>query len=284
MVYFSSLNSTLGIGNNSNNVKASVDLGDKVEHASNPSNGNGNNKDVAQPKKGLPKSNVVDEIEKMKQKREERRLKMEEAKREKADREAENEANGKVCDVEFELMIDKHRFKQPLLQPHTPSSHLKLCVCVRKRPIFKKEETAGEIDAISCANPQIVVHEPKYKVDGITKYIENSSFTFDNSFNEKETNQDIYDSAVGPHVEFILNKGIVTCFAYGQTGSGKTFTMRGIQQAVIHDLFKFASTKYKSMGLKFYLSFYEIYGGRCYDLLNKQNKLNVLEDKNQNVK
>lgn len=44
----------------------------------------------------------------------------------------------------------------------------------------------GEIDSISCANPQIKVHEPKYKVDGITKYVENHVFTFDNTFNEQE--------------------------------------------------------------------------------------------------
>jgi kinesin family protein 2/24 len=224
-----------------NNVKASVDFGDKVD--TEPSAAQNKKEDPS--KKAMPKSNVVDEIEKMKQRREERRLKMEEAKREKADREAENEANGRMGDVEFELMIDKNRFKQPLLQNHTQASQLRLCVCVRKRPIFKKEEVAGEIDAISCANPQIVVHEPKFKVDGITKYIENSSFTFDNSFNEGETNEDIYKYSIGPHVEFILNKGIVTCFAYGQTGSGKTFTMKGIQTLVISDLFKMASTKYK---------------------------------------
>jgi len=32
-----------------------------------------------------------------------------------------------------------------------------------------------------------------------------------------------------------------------------------------------------------YVSFFEIYGGRLYDLLNNKNKLNVLEDKNQKV-
>lgn len=32
------------------------------------------------------------------------------------------------------------------------------------------------------------------------------------------------------------------------------------------------------------VSFFEIYGGRCYDLLNNKNKLNILEDKNNNVK
>ena len=44
---------------------------------------------------------------------------------------------------------------------------------MRKRPLFQKEAKKGEIDALSCANPKIVIHEPKIKVDGITKYIEN---------------------------------------------------------------------------------------------------------------
>jgi kinesin family protein 2/24 len=59
-------------------------------------------------------------------------------------------------------------------------------VCVRKRPVFKKEEQNGEIDSVSAANPQIRILEPKFKVDGITKYVENHSFTFDNTFNEDE--------------------------------------------------------------------------------------------------
>lgn len=32
-----------------------------------------------------------------------------------------------------------------------------------------------------------------------------------------------------------------------------------------------------------YVSFFEIYGGRLFDLLNNKNKLSVLEDKNQKV-
>jgi len=234
-------------------------------------------------KKAPPKGSVLDEIEKLKQKREERRLNMENKKREKAEKEAENEALGKVGDVDFELMIEKHRFKQPLLQHHVPASEIKLCVCVRKRPIFKKEESAGEIDSISCANPQIMVHECKFKVDGITKYVDNSNFTFDNTFNENESNEDIYKYSILPHVDFIMNQGIVTCFAYGQTGSGKTFTMKGVQDFVVRDLFKAAATKYKHLNLHLCMSFFEIYGGRCYDLLNQHSPLTILEDKNQNV-
>jgi len=48
---------------------------------------------------------------------------------------------------------------------------MNICVCVRKRPLFEKEVNAGEIDAVSCFNPHIQVHEPKIKVDGISKYI-----------------------------------------------------------------------------------------------------------------
>jgi kinesin family protein 2/24 len=59
---------------------------------------------------------------------------------------------------------------------------MKIAVCVRKRPIFTKEEGQGEIDAVSAANPVIRVHECKLKVDGITKHIENHDFVFDNAF------------------------------------------------------------------------------------------------------
>ena len=61
-----------------------------------------------------------------------------------------------------------------MLSDHVSSSDLRLCVCVRKRPLFDKEKIDGENDAVSCANPQIKVHFPKMKVDGITKYIDRS--------------------------------------------------------------------------------------------------------------
>ena len=67
-----------------------------------------------------------------------------------------------------------------------------ICVCVRKRPLFDKEYNAGEIDCVSSSNPRIVVHECKFKVDGITKYVEDNEFKFDNSYDEKETADDVY--------------------------------------------------------------------------------------------
>lgn len=37
-----------------------------------------------------------------------------------------NLASGKNVDIDFEIMIDKNRFKEKLLQPHTLSSQVKV--------------------------------------------------------------------------------------------------------------------------------------------------------------
>ena len=39
-------------------------------------------------------------------------------------------------------------------------------------------------------------------------------------------------------MHLIHEKGTITIFAYGQTGSGKTYTMEGVQNAAIKDLFE----------------------------------------------
>ena len=56
---------------------------------------------------------------------------------------------------------------------------------------------------------------PKLRVDGITKYIENYDFTYDNSFNEKEDTFAVYKYSLRPLLEHILENGVITCFAYG---------------------------------------------------------------------
>ena len=82
-------------------------------------------------------------------------------------------------------------------------------------------------------------------------------------------------------INLVLNQGVVTCFAYGQTGSGKTFTMNALEKEAIDDLFSLS----EKMGnpFDFYVSFFEIYRGSLYDLLNNKNKVEILDDKNGKV-
>lgn len=236
---------------------------------------------------GIPKSSasnkdkVVNKIELIKQKREDRRAELSKLRKAKAMKEAANEALGKYGDVDFLKMIDQKRFKKDLLFPHKSSRNLRLCVCVRKRPIFKKEEEAGQNDSVSCANPQIKVFESKLKVDGITKYVDEHVFAFDNTFNENESTEDVYRFALEPSLDMIFKKGRVTIFAYGQTSSGKTYTMQGIQENSVRQLFKLKEELAPNSKLN--VAFYEIYGGSCFDLLNNKAKVQILEDKYNNV-
>ena len=193
------------------------------------------------------------------------------------------EPSSKLIDKDYLKMIrnKKADYDQYEPDPHMEIGNSKIFVVVRKRPLSKKEQLNSEIDNISCNNPTVTVHECKIKVDGITKYLEDHQFYFDNTFAENESTQEIYDYTVGPMIEMVLNKGIVTCFAYGQTGSGKTYTMKGIQNLAIDHLFEECKNTYgEDNNLSFYISFFEIYGGRLYDLLNNKNKLQVLDDQN----
>ena len=214
---------------------------------------------------------VQDDIDNLKKRREERKAKENR-------KITSSNHEGRLIDKDYEKMI---RIKRTDIYSSEPEKHIniensKIFVIVRKRPLSKKEINNGEIDCISCLNPKVIVHECKIKIDGITKYLEDHEFYFDNTFNENETTEDIYGYTIEPMINLVLKKGIVTCFAYGQTGSGKTYTMKGIQNLAIESLFQ-ESQKIKKK-FEFYISFFEIYGGRLYDLLNNKNKLQVFDD------
>ncbi|KAG2466590.1 KIF2A protein, partial [Polypterus senegalus] len=162
----------------------------------------------------------------------------------------------------------------------------RICVCVRKRPLNKKEATVKDFDVITIPNKDIVmVHEPKQKVD-LTRYLENQTFRFDYAFDDSTTNEMVYSFTARPLVETIFEKGMATCFAYGQTGSGKTH-VGGVFLLLINitqDVFLMQKKPYyKKLDLQVYATFFEIYSGKVYDLLNQKTKLRVLEDGKQQV-
>uniref|UniRef100_A0A672PEK4 Kinesin-like protein n=1 Tax=Sinocyclocheilus grahami TaxID=75366 RepID=A0A672PEK4_SINGR len=185
---------------------------------------------------------------------------------------------------------EKGMTKGKEVKPH------RICVCVRKRPLNKKELAKKEIDVVTIpGNGALLLHEPKQKVD-LTKYLENQTFHFDYSFDEDATNDLVYRFTAKPLVKTIFEGGMATCFAYGQTGSGKTHTMggdfsgksqnssKGIYALAAQDVFTLLRQKrYADMDLCPYVTFFEIYNGKVFDLLNKKAKLRVLEDEKQQV-
>uniref|UniRef100_A0A8C7QH15 Kinesin-like protein n=1 Tax=Oncorhynchus mykiss TaxID=8022 RepID=A0A8C7QH15_ONCMY len=172
----------------------------------------------------------------------------------------------------------------------------RICVCVRKRPLNNKEVTKNDIDVVSIpGNGTLLLHEPKQKVD-LTKYLDNQVFHFDYSFDESSTNDLVYRFTAKPLVQTIFDGGVATCFAYGQTGSGKTHTMggdfsgksqnnaKGIYAMAAQDVFALLKQRrYSGLDLCPYVTFFEIYNSKVFDLLNKKAKLRVLEDEKQQV-
>lgn len=264
------------------NNERRLQLPSNSHYSKSPSPGNNRGKD-SRTQNNDKKISVVGEIEKMKQRREERRKRKEDDRRNKIEMMSNPDYIPRL-DLDYENMINNKKaiIEKQIPEPHTTSETPKLFVCVRKRPIFQKELMNGEIDCITALNPKMCVYECKMKIDGITKYIDCNEFYFDNVFNEYEDTDSLYKCSIEPTIDLLLQGGVVTCFAYGQTGSGKTFTMKGIQDQSIDSLFA-AFDKGKKEQYSFYVSFFEIYSGRLYDLLNNRNKVMALEDKNQKV-
>ena len=83
-------------------------------------------------------------------------------------------------DVDFQRMIKAYRQDNSKLErPRTAPGDTKINICVRKRPVNKKEIKRKDHDSVTCFNPVAVVHECRLRVDGITKYLDNNEFTFD---------------------------------------------------------------------------------------------------------
>ncbi|KAM6306656.1 kinesin-like protein KIF2A isoform 3-T3 [Podargus strigoides] len=239
------------------------------------------------------KSSCVKEVEKLQEKREKRRLQQQELREKRAqDVDATNPNYEIMCMIrDFRGSLDY----RPLTTADPIDEH-RICVCVRKRPLNKKETLMKDLDVITIPSKDVVmVHEPKQKVD-LTRYLENQTFRFDYAFDDTAPNEMVYRFTARPLVETIFERGMATCFAYGQTGSGKTHTMggdfsgknqdcsKGIYALAAQDVFlMLKKPNYKKLELQVYATFFEIYSGKVFDLLNRKTKLRVLEDGKQQV-
>ncbi|RXI05878.1 hypothetical protein DVH24_017920 [Malus domestica] len=127
----------------------------------------------------------------------------------------------------------------------------------------------------------------------LTEYVERHEFVFDAVLNEDVSNDEVYFETVEPIVPLIFQRTKATCFAYGQTGkyytlnnnlgSGKTYTMQPLPLKASQDILRLMLETYRTQGFQLFVSFFEIYGGKLFDLLNDRKKLCMREDGKQQV-
>ncbi|CAD5217418.1 unnamed protein product [Bursaphelenchus xylophilus] len=241
------------------------------------------------------KSEVVKQVEELQKNRNERRQQQEDARRQRDNLKNLDPGNP---NWEFQKMIRDYRANIDFrpLRMGDPVVDNRICVCVRKRPMSKKEVGKKEIEVITIPTKDtIIVHQPQMKVD-LTKYLENQKFRFDYAFDDTADNTMVYRFTAQPLVKTIFQQGFATCFAYGQTGSGKTHTMggdfegksqdcaKGIYALAATDVFAFMKKpEFRDLDLHVDCSFFELYGSKAYDLLNKKASLRILEDNKRSV-
>lgn len=125
--------------------------------------------------------------------------------------------------------------------------------------------------------------------DGISK---EHVFQLDGVYTENTTNFQIFNEAITPLIENVLNGINSTAFAYGITGAGKSFTMFGKHRKDEHScqddelvgiipltLEYLGNVIHEYPDIKIKISYIEIYNEQVYDLFqaNQQN-LQLNED------
>ncbi|KAK6152082.1 hypothetical protein DH2020_014717 [Rehmannia glutinosa] len=172
--------------------------------------------------------------------------------------------------------------------PVTPSSKIKrtpactpggpkvreenILVTVRMRPLNPKEVAAYDLVAWDITDEHTIVSKNLHHERHAGLY------TFDKVFDPTCSTRKVYEEGARDVALSALSGINATIFAYGQTSSGKTFTMRGVAEQAIKDIYEHINfTPEREFVLKF--SALEIYNENVVDLLNRESgSLRLLDD------
>ncbi|KAG7964695.1 hypothetical protein I3843_09G183900 [Carya illinoinensis] len=160
-------------------------------------------------------------------------------------------------------------------------------VLLRCRPLSDDEQRLNVPRVISC-------NEHKREVT-VLQNVANKQidrvFTFDKVFGPKAQQRSIYDQAISPIVNEVLEGFNCTVFAYGQTGTGKTYTMEGgmrnkggdlpaeagVIPRAVRQIFDMLETQNADYSMK--VTFLELYNEEITDLLAPEDNSRSTEDR-----
>ncbi|XP_052172613.1 kinesin-like protein KIN-5B [Diospyros lotus] len=160
-------------------------------------------------------------------------------------------------------------------------------VLLRCRPLSDDEQRLNIPKVVTC-------YEHKREVT-VLQNVANKQvdrvFTFDKVFGPKAQQRSIYDQAIVPIVNEVLEGFNCTVFAYGQTGTGKTYTMEGgmrnksgelpaeagVIPRAVRQIFDTLEAQNADYSMK--VTFLELYNEEITDLLAPEDYSRTLEDR-----
>ncbi|TYH34229.1 hypothetical protein ES332_D13G113500v1 [Gossypium tomentosum] len=140
----------------------------------------------------------------------------------------------------------------------------RILVVVRLRPLSDKEIIANEVADWECINDNTILYRNTLR-EGSTFP---SAYTFDRVFRGDCLTKQVYEEGAKEVAVSVVNGINSTIFAYGQTSSGKTYTMTGITEYTVADIFDYINRE-RAFVLKF--SAIEISNEAIRDLLSSEN-------------
>ncbi|KAG8374100.1 hypothetical protein BUALT_Bualt11G0095800 [Buddleja alternifolia] len=175
---------------------------------------------------------------------------------------------------------------------HEKEKGVNVQVLLRCRPFSEEELRNNAPQVVTCNDYQ---REVSVSQNIAGKHIDRV-FTFDKVFGPNSQQKDLYEQAVVPIVNEVLEGFNCTIFAYGQTGTGKTYTMEGeckrsksgprgelppeagVIPRAIKQIFDTLESQHAEYSVK--VTFLELYNEEITDLLAPEDISKVaLEDK-----
>ncbi|KAM7249993.1 hypothetical protein ACFE04_021876 [Oxalis oulophora] len=148
----------------------------------------------------------------------------------------------------------------------------KICVSVRLRPLNSKETSRYDVVDWECINDTTIVYKNNLSVSERSMYP--SAYTFDRVFRSDCPTRQVYEQAAKEVAFSVVSASV---FAYGQTSSGKTYTMSGITEYAVADIFDYTQ-KHKEREYILKFSGMEIYNESVKDLLSADSSPRRLLD------
>ncbi|KAL8118108.1 kinesin-like protein KIN-7F isoform X2 [Apium graveolens] len=153
----------------------------------------------------------------------------------------------------------------------------KFFVSVRLRPLNHKEIATNDVSDWECTNDNIIVcKNNNFFVQD--KSLRPTAYKFDRVFSPDCSTRQVYMEGVKEVALSAVNGINSSILAYGQTGSGKTYTMSGIAEYAISDIYDYIE-KHKNREYLLKFSAMEIYKESVRDLLSTDSSpLGLLDD------
>ncbi|CAL5376289.1 unnamed protein product [Camellia sinensis] len=151
----------------------------------------------------------------------------------------------------------------------------KIFVSVRLRPLNEKEIARNDVCDWECINEDTIIFK-NCNLPLPVRSMYSTAYTFDRVFRSDCSTKEVYEKDVSLSVVSGINCDY--CFAYGQTSSGKTFTMTGITEYAIADIYDYIE-KHNEREFLLKFSAMEIYNESVRDLLSTDSSpLRLLDD------